>query len=95
MEILIYIANSMNLLGHCMKDILRPLLMMLAAASRLPAYIYSHPEPLMTAVYWNLFYVGLNCYQIVQLLRVRFRNSGEKSHVGAEMGGTAAVNTNA
>ena len=73
MEILIYIANGMNLLGYCMKDILRLRLMMLAAASCLAAYFYSRPEPMMTVVYWNLFYVVLNLYQIAQLLHQRFK----------------------
>lgn len=64
MESLIYIANGLNLLGYCMKDILRLRIMMLLAASCLAAYFYSRPEPLMTVVYWNLFYVCLNLYQI-------------------------------
>lgn len=71
MEILIYIANGMNLLGYCMRDLLRLRFMMLAAASCLAAYFYCHPEPLMTVVYWNLFYVGLNAYQIARLIRER------------------------
>ena len=33
MECLIYIANGMNLLGYCMKDMLRLRVMMLAAAT--------------------------------------------------------------
>lgn len=95
MEILIYIANGMNLLGYCMKDILRLRLMMLAAASCLAAYFYSRPEPLMTVVYWNLFYVGLNLYQIARLLRMRFKSHIAGSRAGAGMGGEATVNTNA
>ncbi len=36
MESLIYIANGMNLLGYCMKDMLRLRILMLAAAACLP-----------------------------------------------------------
>jgi hypothetical protein len=95
MEILIYIANGMNLLGYCMKDILRLRLMMLAAASCLAAYFYTRPDPLMTVVYWNLFYVGLNLFQIAQLLRVRLKSAIEEPQVREEIGGEATVNTNA
>lgn len=68
METLIYIANGMNLLGYCMKDMLRLRIMMLLAASCLALYFYSLSEPLMTVVYWNLFYVGLNLLQIARCL---------------------------
>ena len=95
MEILIYIANGMNLLGYCMKDILRLRLMMLAAASCLAAYFYTRPDPLMTVVYWNLFYVGLNLFQIAQLLRVRLKSAIEEPQAREEIGGEATVNTNA
>jgi hypothetical protein len=95
MEILIYIANGMNLLGYCMKDILRLRLMMLAAASCLAAYFYTRPDPLMTVVYWNLFYVGLNLFQIAQLLRARLKSAIEEPQVRDGIGGEATVNTNA
>jgi len=89
MEILIYIANGMNLLGYCMKDILRLRLMMLAAASCLAAYFYSRPDPLMTVVYWNLFYVGLNLFQIAQLLRARPGSAIEGARAGEDISGEA------
>jgi hypothetical protein len=95
MDILIYIANGMNLLGYCIKDILRLRLMMLAAASCLAAYFYSRPDPLMTVVYWNLFYVGLNLFQIAQLLRVRFGGAVEGCRDGEAIGDRAAGDTNA
>ena len=95
MEILIYVANGMNLLGYCMKDILRLRLMMLAAASCLAAYFYCRPEPLMTVVYWNLFYVALNLYQIARLLRARFKSASEGPEAGEEIDGEAAANANA
>lgn len=72
MECLIYIANGMNLLGYCMKDMLRLRIMMLLAASCLAAYFYFRPEPLMTVVCWNLFYMGLNLFQISRLVAKRF-----------------------
>ena len=62
----------MNLLGYCMKDILRLRLMMLAAASCLAAYFYSRPDPLMTVVYWNLFFVSLNAFQIARIIWERY-----------------------
>lgn len=95
MEILIYIANGMNLLGYCMKDILRLRLMMLAAASCLAAYFYSRPEPMMTVVYWNLFYVGLNLFQIARLVHARLKSVIDESEAGEGLGGEATVDTNA
>jgi hypothetical protein len=71
MESLIYIANGLNLLGYCMKDMLRLRILMLAAASCLAGYFYFRAEPLMTCVYWNLFYVALNSAQIARLVLAR------------------------
>ena len=85
MDTLIYIANGMNLLGYCMKDVLRLRFLMLAAASCLAAYFYTRPEPLMTVVYWNLFYVGLNLMQIGRLLAERFGIGGGRAQAGAKI----------
>jgi len=72
MESLIYIANGMNLLGYCLKDMLCLRVTMVGAASCLAAYFFFRAEPLMTVVCWNLFYVGLNLVQIIRLVWERF-----------------------
>ncbi len=68
MEWLVYIANGMYLLSYYMKDILRLRIFTVAAAICLTTYFYFRPEPMMTVVYWNLFFVALNVYQIVRIV---------------------------
>jgi hypothetical protein len=67
MECLIFLANGLNLLSYFMKDILRLRFLTIGAAISLSAYFYLLPEPLMTLVYWNLFYVALNIFQITRI----------------------------
>ena len=71
MEILIYIANGLYLASYMMKDILRLRLLTTIAACVLVAYFYFRPEPMMTVVCWNQFFVALNIYQITGIARER------------------------
>ena len=66
MEYLINIANVLYLLAYFMRDIRWLRAFTIIAASLLSAYFYFQPEPLMTPVYWNLFFGALNAYHLVR-----------------------------
>ena len=68
MEILIYVANGLYLASYFMKDILRLRILTVVAACCLVAYFYIRPEPEMTIVGWNLFFVALNVVQISRII---------------------------
>ena len=74
MDILICVANGLYLLSYVMKDILRLRILTVVAASFLVVYFYIQPIPLMTAIYWNLFFIVLNLYQIVQIVSAQIRD---------------------
>jgi hypothetical protein len=71
MEALINAANVLYLASYFVRDILKLRMLTVVAASCLVAYFYSQPEPLMTCVYWNLFFVGQNLVWIVRLVMKR------------------------
>ncbi len=75
MEILIYTANILYLVSYFVQDILRLRVFTVLAALCLVGYFYCQPEPLMTVVCWNLFFVALNVFQIGRILKVRYRRS--------------------
>ena len=68
MEILINAANILYLLSYIVRDMLKLRILTVIAASSLIVYFYFLPEPIMTVVYWNLFFVAQNVYWIVRLL---------------------------
>lgn len=74
MDILICIANGLYLLSYVMKDILHLRILTVVAASCLVVYFYLQPAPMMTAVYWNLFFIALNLYQVAQIVSARNRD---------------------
>jgi hypothetical protein len=47
----------------------------IVAACCLVTFFYSQPEPLMTVVYWNIFFVALNAFQLIRIFRERFQSS--------------------
>ena len=51
------------------QDLLRLRLLTVVAACILVAYFYLRPEPMMTVVWWNLFFIALNVFQIAVLTR--------------------------
>ena len=71
MEALIYIANMLYLASYFVQDILRLRALTITAAMCLTGYFYLQPEPLMTVVWWNLFFVALNAFQISRVLTRR------------------------
>ena len=64
MEFLIYAANSLYVASHFTSNILRLMILSLVAGSILVAYFPLRVEPLMTVVYWNLFFIALNLFQV-------------------------------
>jgi hypothetical protein len=51
------------------------------------SYFYNQAEPLMTVVYWNVFFVALNALQLAFILKGRFRsreNARRESDVAIE-----------
>ena len=81
MEILINTANILYLLSCFVRDMLKLRVLTVVAASCLIAYFYFRPEPIMTVVYWNLFFVAQNAYWIVQLVAGR-RKRGSVTSAG-------------
>ena len=60
MDMLIYVANILYLISYMVRDIFHLRLLTIVAAFCLVTYFYNQPEPLMTVIYWNLFFVALN-----------------------------------
>jgi hypothetical protein len=73
MDALIYTANILYLFAYLVRDIFHLRLLTIVAACCLATYFYTLAEPLMTVVYWNLFFVALNALQLVRILRNRNR----------------------
>lgn len=71
METLVYIANILYLLSYLVRDMLHLRLLTIVAAMLLVTYFYSQPDPLMTIVCWNIFFVALNVLQLAWILRER------------------------
>ncbi len=71
MEYFINIANILYLFSYLVRDILWLRILTVIAASCLIPYFYFRPEPLMTAIYWNLLFTALNFYWIVRLILER------------------------
>lgn len=68
MEALITLANLLYVLSYFVRDMLRLRLLTIVAASILVAYFWARPEPIMTVVYWNSFFILLNAVQAVRIL---------------------------
>lgn len=79
MELLVYIANGMYLVSYSMKDMLYLRVLTVVAALCLVAYFYIRPEPMMTVVCWNLFFVALNLLQIARTIVSRTRMNGKRA----------------
>ena len=79
MEILVYMANGMYLASYFMKEMLHLRMLTVVAALCLSAYFYIRPNPMMTVVCWNLFFVALNVMQIVRIVIARIRLNNERT----------------
>ena len=71
MESLIYIANGLYLAGYAVRNILHLRLLTIVATSCLAVYFYNQAQPMMTVVYWNIFFLILNAVQLARLYRER------------------------
>lgn len=71
MDALIHGANVLYLLSYLMRDILWLRVLTVVAAAFLIVFFYVRPDPLWTAIYWNVVFIALNLYWIVRLLLER------------------------
>jgi len=75
MESLVFAANVMYVIAYFMADILRLRILTVTAAACLAVYFYNQPSPMLTVVGWNIFFVGLNLFQIVRVVFIHKRRS--------------------
>ena len=87
METLVYTANILYLISYLVRDILHLRLLTIVAAICLVTYFYNQAEPLMTVVYWNLFFVALNVFQLTRIVSERI---GKKDAVPEQPEASAA-----
>lgn len=71
METLINIANLMYILSYFVQDLLRIRLLTVIGAAILVLYFYLQPEPVMIIIYWNIFFILLNMFQVFRIIRER------------------------
>ena len=71
MEILVYIANILYLLSYFVQDMLRLRVLTIFAAMCLVGFFYFQPEPMLTVVCWNVFFIALNIFQLGRILATR------------------------
>ena len=67
MEVLINAGNVLYLVAYFARDMRWLRALTIAAAGLLAAYFYLRPEPVMTAVVWNLLFGALNAIQLLRL----------------------------
>lgn len=70
LELFIFAANLLYVATYFTERLLRVRIMTLCAGCCLVAYHVLRPEPIVSILGWNVFFVGLN---VVQLLRLRSR----------------------
>jgi hypothetical protein len=75
MDVLVYAANFLYLFSYLVRDILHLRLLTIVAACCLVTFFYNQPEPLMTVICWNIFFVALNAFQLTRILRERFKTT--------------------
>jgi len=90
MDVLIYVANGLYLASYFVRDILRLRLLTVVAALCLMTYFASRPQPLMEVVYWNLFFIVLNVFQIARIV-----NERRSARRNAAPGGVVTTNAGA
>ena len=83
METLVYVANILYLLSYFVQDMLRLRILTVFAATCLVGYFYLQPEPMMTVVCWNLFFIALNVFQLGRILVERRTGTDPVNHAMA------------
>lgn len=71
MDSLINLANVIYILSYFVQEQVRFRLLTITAAACLVAYFLLLPEPPMTIVYWNVFFILLNAFQLGRILAKR------------------------
>jgi hypothetical protein len=71
MDALVFIANLLYVSSYFVRDVLRLRIFTAIAATILAVYFGTLPEPLTTVMAWNLFFVGLNVFQIARIVAGR------------------------
>ena len=71
MELLIYFANALYLVAYAVRDILHLRILTIVATCCLAVYFYNQAQPMMTVVYWNIFFAALNAIQLARIFRER------------------------
>lgn len=85
MELLIYVANALYLASYAVRDILHLRILTIVATCCLAVYFYNQEQPMMTVVYWNIFFVALNAIQLGRIYWERSGSVKDESSVGEEM----------
>jgi hypothetical protein len=67
-EALINLANVIFILSYFVQDLVRFRLLTITAVACLATYFLLLPEPPMTIVYWNVFFILLNAFQLGRIL---------------------------
>jgi hypothetical protein len=91
MEMLIYFANILYLAAYAVKDMMHLRLLTIVATSCLAVYFYNQTQPMMTVVYWNIFFLVLNVIQLGRIYRERLGSVENESVVNAEMTSSTPV----
>ena len=68
MESLINIANLLYILTYFVQDLLRIRFLTLVGSAMLVVYFSLQPEPVMALIYWNVFFILLNIFQLARLV---------------------------
>ena len=71
MELLIYVANALYLVAYAVRDILHLRMLTIVATCCLAVYFYNQAQPMMTVVYWNIFFAALNTIQLGRIYKER------------------------
>ena len=77
MEALVSLANILYVATYFTQNLLRLRLMTLCAGCCLITYHACRPEPLLTIIGWNVFFVSLNLVQLIRLWLRSNRLSGQ------------------
>ena len=84
MDLLVTLANLLNVTGFFVKDRLWVRALSLSAAACIGIYLAARPAPFAYAVYWNIVFLALNAYFLVRLVLDRFRSPAEERACTAE-----------
>jgi len=85
MELLIYFANALYLVAYAVRDILHLRILTIVATCCLAVYFYNQVQPMMTVVYWNIFFAALNAIQLARIFRERMGLFEGESSTDKEM----------